>query len=63
MRTTLGIVLIVMGIFTSIMVPSDQTVAITGAKGDLHRRAVVHGLHVARPADMKMFPVEIVALP
>jgi len=62
MRTTLGIVLIVMGILTSIMVPFE-TVAITGAKGDLHRRAVVHGLHVARPADMKMFPVEIVALP
>jgi hypothetical protein len=60
MRTTLNLTLIVIGIWTSIMVPSNSTVTITDAKGEPPNLAVVH---VARPEGMKTFPVEIVPLP
>ena len=60
MRTTLNLTLIVIGIWTSVIVPSDRTVAITKAKGYSHNLAVVH---VARPEGMKTFPVELVPLP
>ena len=46
MRTMLNLTLIVIGIWTSVMVPSDKTVAIANAKGYPHDLAVVH---VARP--------------
>ena len=60
MRTTLNLILIVLGVFTSVMVPSNETVAIAKAKGYPHNLAVVH---VARPDGMKTFPVEVVPLP
>ena len=60
MRTTLNLILIVLGVLTSVMVPSDGTVAIAKAKGYPHNLAVVH---VARPDGMKTFPVEVVPLP
>lgn len=60
MRTTLNLILIVLGVLTSVMVPSDRTVAIAKAKGYPHNLAVVH---VARPDGMKTFPVEVVPLP
>ena len=60
MRTTLNLTLIVIGVLTSVMVPSDETVAIAKAKGYPHNLAVVH---VARPDGMKTFPVEVVPLP
>jgi hypothetical protein len=60
MRTTLNLILIVLGVLTSVMVPSNETVAIAKAKGHPHNLAVVH---VARPDGMKTFPVEVVPLP
>jgi hypothetical protein len=60
MRTTLNLILIVLGVLTSVMVPSNETVAIAKAKGYPHNLAVVH---VARPDGMKTFPVEVVPLP
>jgi hypothetical protein len=60
MRTTLNLILIVLGVLTSVMVPSNETVAIAKAKGYPHNLAVVH---VARPEGMKTFPVEVVPLP
>ena len=60
MRTTLNLILIVLGVLTSVMVPSNETVAIAKAKGYPHNLAVVH---VARPEGMKTFPVELVPLP
>ena len=60
MRTTLNLILIVLGVLTSVMVPSKETVAIAKAKGYPHNLAVVH---VARPDGMKTFPVEVVPLP
>ena len=60
MRTTLNLTLIVIGILTGVMVPSDRTAAITEAKRYSHNLAVVL---VARPDGMKTFPVEVVPLP
>lgn len=60
MRTTLNLILIVLGVLTSVMVPSNETVAIAKAKGYPHNLAVVH---VARPDGVKTFPVEVVPLP
>ena len=60
MRTTLNLILILLGVLTSVMVPSNETVAIAKAKGYPHNLAVVH---VARPEGMKTFPVEVVPLP
>ena len=60
MRTTLNLILIVLGVLTSVMVPPNETVAIAKAKGYPHNLAVVH---VARPDGMKTFPVEVVPLP
>jgi hypothetical protein len=63
MRRALNVVLAVMGIFISVMVPSNKTVAITDAEGEPHNIAVIYGLHVALPNDMKPFTVELVPLP
>ena len=60
MRTTFNLILIVLGVLTSVMVPSNETVAIAKAKGYPHNLAVVH---VARPDGMKTFPVEVVPQP
>ena len=60
MRTTLNLILIALGVLTSVMVPSNETVAIAKAKGYPHNLAVVH---VARPDGMKTFPVEVVPQP
>ena len=60
MRTTLNLILIVLGVLTSVMVPSNETVAIAKAKGYPHNLAVVHA---ARPDGMKTFPIEVVPQP
>ena len=59
----LNIVLVVTGILTSVMAASNKTVAVTNARGEGHNMAVVYGLHVAIPEDMKTFPAELVPLP
>jgi hypothetical protein len=60
MRTTLGILLIVIGVLTSVVVPPNETVAIAKAKSYPHNLAVIH---VARPDGMKTFPFEVVPQP
>ena len=60
MRTMFNLTLIVIGIWTSVIVPSDKTVAIAKAKGYAHNLGVVH---IARPEGMKTFPVEVVPVP
>ena len=47
----------------SMMAASNQTVAVTDARGEAHNVTVIYGLHVAIPDDMKTFPVELVPLP
>jgi hypothetical protein len=63
MRAALNIVLVATGILISIMVRPYKTVAITTFNGEGHNVAVVHGLHVAIPDDMKTFPADLVPLP
>ena len=60
MRTTLNLILIVLGVLTSVMVAPNERVAIAKAKDYPHNLAVVH---VARPEGMKTFPLELVPLP
>lgn len=57
----LNIIVAAIGILIS--VASNKTVTATEAKGEAYNVAVVDGLHVALPYDMRTFPVEIVPLP
>jgi len=61
---TLNIALVVTGILISVVAASNKIVdAGTHASNELHHPAVVYGLHVALPDDMKAFPAELVPLP
>ncbi len=59
----LNIVLAVTGILINVTAAPEKTVAVTNATGEAHNVAVVYGLHVAIPADMKTFPEDLVPLP
>jgi len=59
----LNIVLLVTGIVISVMATSNRTVAVTDAKGEPHNVALIYGLHVTLPDDMRTFPAELVPLP
>jgi hypothetical protein len=59
----INIALVVSGVLISVMAQSDKTVAVTNGSGEAHNVAVVYGLHVALPEDMKTFPAELVPLP
>ena len=63
MRTALNSILGLIGILISILAPSNKTVAISDAITETHNVAVIFGLHVALPEDMKTFPIELVPLP
>ncbi|HYC18537.1 MAG TPA: hypothetical protein VEC94_15135 [Pseudolabrys sp.] len=62
MRAALNIVLVATGILISVMVP-PKTAAITNFNGEGHNVAVVNGLHIAIPDDMKTFSPDLVPLP
>ena len=59
----INIALVVSGVLISVMAQSDKTVAVTNEASEAHNVAVVYGLHVALPEDMKTFPAELVPLP
>ena len=59
----INIALVVSGVLISVMAQSNKTVAVTNEGGEAHNVAVVYGLHVALPEDMKTFPAELVPLP
>jgi hypothetical protein len=63
MRTALNGMLGLIGILISVMAPSNKTVAIADATTETHNVAVIFGLHVALPEDMKTFPTGLVPLP
>ena len=63
MRTLLNIVLVIAGVLISVMAPSVKPVAITQTQPEAQNVAVIYGLHVAVPEDMKTFPAELVPLP
>lgn len=63
MRTGLNSILGLIGILISVMASSDKTVATADAITEKHNVAVIFGLHVALPDDMKTFPTDLVPLP
>ena len=63
MRRILNMVLVVAGIFASVMVSPPKTVAIGVPTSEFHNSALVYGLHVALPGDMRNFPAALVPLP
>jgi H+/gluconate symporter-like permease len=56
-------VLVVAGVFASVMVAPPKTVAVGVATTEFHNSALVYGLHVALPGDMRNFPAALVPLP
>jgi H+/gluconate symporter-like permease len=63
MRRILNMVLVVAGVFASVMVAPPKTVAVGVATTEFHNSALVYGLHVALPGDMRNFPAALVPLP
>lgn len=64
MRRALNIVLVVSGVLISVLAPRDTPVANTRATTEpVHNTAIIYGLHVALPVNMKNFPPERVPLP
>ena len=60
---TVNIALVVTGILISVMAEPNRTVAVTPAEDEPHNVALIYGVHVALPLDMKPFPAELVPLP
>ena len=63
MKRILNMVLVVAGIFASVMVSPPKTIAVGVATREFHNVAIVYGLHVALPDDMKNFSAALVPLP
>jgi hypothetical protein len=64
MRKALNITFIVAGMLVYVMTSRGMTVADTRATAwPARNTAVIHGLHVALPSQMKNFPPERVPLP
>ena len=62
MKRILNIALVVAGIFASVIVAQPKTVPGVATR-EFHNEAIVYGLHVALPDDMKNFPTALVPLP
>jgi hypothetical protein len=63
MKRILNMVLVVAGIFASVMVSPPKTTAVGVATKEFHNVAIVYGLHVALPDDMRNFSATLVPLP
>jgi hypothetical protein len=64
MRRALNVALIVAGVLVNVLTSRDTTVANSqAAQGPAQNGAIVYGLHVALPSNMKNFPPELVPLP
>ncbi len=63
MKRILNMVLVVAGIFASVMVSPPKTIAVGAATREFHNVAIVYGLHVALPDDMRNFSAALVPLP
>lgn len=64
MRRALNVALVVAGILVNVLAARDSTVANTHAvQWSAQNGAIVYGLHVALPSNMKNFPPELVPLP
>ena len=64
MRRALNVALVVVGVLVNVLASRDTTVANSqAARGSAQNGAIVYGLHVALPSNMKNFPPELVPLP
>ncbi len=63
MKRVLNIIFVVGGIFASVIVSPPKTVAVAVATREFHNVALIYGLHVALPDDMKNFSAALVPLP
>ncbi len=63
MKRILNTILVVAGISASVMAAPPKTVAVGLATEAFHNVAVIDGLHVALPEDMRSFPAALVPLP
>ncbi len=63
MPRVLNIIFVVAGIFASVIVSPPKTVAVGVATREFHNMALVYGLHVALPDDMRNFSAALVPLP
>ena len=63
MRRVFNVALVVTGVMISVIVSPNRTVAVNGVKGEAPNVAVIYGLHVVVPDNMKAFPAELVPIP
>jgi hypothetical protein len=63
LKRILNVVLVVAGISASVMVSPPKTVAVGAATREFHSVAVIYGLHVALPDDMRKFLAVQIPLP
>jgi hypothetical protein len=64
MRKVLNTAFVISGLLMSVLALRDTTVANARATTEpVHNTAIIYGLHVALPANMKSFPPERVPLP
>jgi hypothetical protein len=63
MRRALNVALIVAGVLVNVFAARETTVANSAAQRPAQNGAIVYGLHVALPSNMKNFPPELVPLP
>jgi hypothetical protein len=63
MRRVFNVALVVTGVTISVVASPNKTIAVSEVKGEAPNVAVIDGLHVAVPDNMKAFPAELVAIP
>jgi hypothetical protein len=64
MRRALNVALVVAGVLVNVLASRSGTVANSqAAQWPAQNGAIVYGLHVALPSNMKTFPPELVPLP
>jgi hypothetical protein len=63
MRTAVNITFVITSVLISVLAQSGKTVAVSHTQPEAQNVAVIYGLHVAVPDDMKTFPAELVPLP
>jgi hypothetical protein len=63
MQRMFNAALVVTGVMISVIASPNRTVAVSEVKGETPNVAVIDGLHVAVPDNMKAFPAELVPIP
>ena len=63
MRRIINTTLAAAGIFASVVAAQPKAVSVSTATSEFHNVAVVYGLHVALPDDMRNFSPALIPLP